>query len=79
MICDCVKKVEAEVTALMVEKTGKEVAEPVELSPKYLYGESYPLFFNAEGKVSTGKGTQKFKISISINYCPFCGKKITEN
>jgi len=79
MICDCVKKVEAEVTALMVEKTGKEVAEPIKLSPKFLYSEKYPLYFKAAGKVQDGKGLRKFEVNITLTFCPFCGKKITEN
>jgi len=75
-MCNCVEKVEAEITALMQEKTGKEVAEPAELSPKFLYSQEYPLYFKAEGKYHQGNKTRKFGINIVLSFCPFCGNKL---
>jgi hypothetical protein len=76
ILCDCVEKLEAEITTLMEKKTGKEVAEPVKLSPKFLYSQSYPLYFKAGGKVYHGKGVRNFNINIALRYCPFCGKNV---
>jgi len=75
-MCDCIEKIEAELTAVMEKKTGKEVAEPVRLSPQFLYSESYPLHFTAAGKVHHGHRTRKIEVNVILTYCPFCGTKV---
>lgn len=76
-MCDCVEKVEIQLNEQMANMyPGREVIEPVELSPKFLYTQGYPLHFNCIGRVSYGKGVRKFDTYIVLNYCPFCGEHI---
>ena len=74
--CNCVEAVEAEMTALMVRNTGKEAAESVRLSPQFLYSQTYPLYFEARGKVHHGGRKLKFDVNITLSFCPFCGRKL---
>lgn len=78
-MCNCIEQIEKDLTKEMQkEYPGREVIDPVELSPKFLYSQRFPLHFNCLGRVFNGKGTRKFDRYVVLNYCPFCGEKITQ-
>jgi len=79
-MCDCIEKTESMLTAKMQEEfPGREIIDPVLLQPRFLYTAGYPLCFTAEGHVAFGKGIRKFNAAVILLYCPFCGRKLTEN
>lgn len=76
-MCDCIEKAEAQLNEEMIKLyPGREIIDPVELSPKFLYTKGYPLHFNCVGRVAYGKGVRKFYTYVVLNYCPFCGEKL---
>ena len=78
-MCDCVKRAEEQLTAKMQEVyPGREIIDPVRLSPRFIYARGFPLHFNCIGRVKYGKGVRKFDTYITLNYCPFCGQKLKQ-
>lgn len=77
-MCNCIEKIETQLTEQMQKAfPGREVIEPVQLSPKFVYSSGgYPVHLNCVGRVVYGKGTRKFDTFVLFSYCPFCGEKI---
>lgn len=84
MSCNCIERIEKELTGKMAKKyPGAEVLEEVAFINKTLTfgnkGHTALILSNPVlGKVRVGKVVRKFDTQVFPTYCPFCGKKIKE-
>lgn len=83
MACDCINRIERELTERMADEyPGWEIVESVEFQNKYLAFDScgvVPFIGQPTlGRVRKGKVVRKYTVQIKPEYCPFCGKKRTQ-
>ncbi len=79
-MCDCIKRVEKQLTEKMIEMyPGFEVVQKVEFQNITMLMDNQKdnvrPFNPVLGKVKKGGVTRKFDTSMIYTFCPFCGIK----
>jgi hypothetical protein len=81
-MCNCIDKVQENLTNLMIEKNpGCEVVEPVTFQNiSWLFGKKTREVLNnpVMGKYRIKNKIRKWTISMMPTFCPFCGERSKE-
>lgn len=82
MACNCIKSQETALTGKMIElNEGSQAADEVTIVAKAVDSNigSYRTFSHVTGRFRKNGRVQKFDERLIHTYCPFCGKKYTDN
>ena len=79
-MCDCIDRIERQLTGKMLEQYPSGiVVDSVEFQKVYSLGTlDTVLHLPVTGKVNLGKAVRKFSTYVVPTFCPFCGKKYEE-
>lgn len=74
-MCNCIKKIEGEITQQVLSSTGGEIIAYPTITNKTLSNTGEVVTINITARYKDRGRVQPFNKSINAKFCPFCGNR----